>query len=266
MKKLLLLVTSLTVVGTIALTTQPSSNANSSGAVAGVAGSPMDAGGATCTNCHGGTATSTTGIISSDIPGTGFVGGTTYNFTVSMSGSAAYGFEITPQTATSNAGVGTLISGTGSKIVSTKYITHSAKKTGASATWTFQWTAPSSGNTVTFYGSFLFANNNGGDSGDLVRTSSVTYNVASTVGVEDIAKNESFFSVFPNPAENEIKILSSENLNSASIYAIDGKLVKVVSGQELTSKTIMISHLESGIYFIKAENNSKIITGKFTKN
>lgn len=265
MKKTLIICASIVIVGVITFTTQQSSNASSSGAVAGVAGAPMDASGATCTNCHSGTATSTTGIISSDIPLGGFVPGSTYNFTVTMSGSAAYGFEITPQTATSNAGVGSLIAGTGTQISSTKYLTHTAKKTGASATWNFQWTAPTSGNTVTFYGSFLFANNNFGTSGDMVMTSSVTYTAASTVGIEDIAKNEAFFSVFPNPAENEIKLLSIENLNSASVYSLDGKLMKVVSEQELTSKSVIISDLEAGIYFIKAESNAKSVTAKFTK-
>lgn len=264
MKKTLLICSSLVVAGIITLSTQQSSNANSSGAISGVAGAPMD-GGATCTNCHNATATATTGIISSDIPNGGFIAGSTYNFTVTMSGSAAYGFEITPQTATSNAGVGTLIAGTGNKIVSAKYITHNAKKTGTSATWNFQWTAPTSGNTVTFYGSFLFSNNDGGTSGDMVKTSSVTYTAASTVGIKDISSNEAFFSVFPNPAENEINILSSEVFDSASIYSLEGKLVKVISQQELTSKSILISELEAGIYFINAGSNSKTTTVKFTK-
>lgn len=224
----------------------------------------MDNSGKTCTNCHNATATVTTGIISSDIPASGFVPGITYNFTITMSGAAAYGFQVTPQTATSNAGIGVLIAGPGTSI-STKYVTHSPKKTGASASWDFQWTAPSTGTIVTFYGAFNYADGLSNSSGDIIKTSSVTYTAASTVGIKDISNNETFFSVFPNPAENEINILSSEVFDSASIYSLDGKLVKVISQQELTSKSILISELEAGIYFVKAESNSKTTTVKFTK-
>lgn len=227
------------------------------------AGAPADAGGATCTNCHAGTATQTTGVISSDIPGSGYIGGTTYNFTVSMSGASAYGFELTPQTATSSTGLGTWIAGTGTSI-SGKYIKQTSKKTGASATWTFQWTAPATATTVTFYGAFNYANNNGGDSGDAIKTSSVTY-LANPTGVNE-NNNTIAVSVFPNPSSETLYVTSNETFSKGMIYSLDGKLAKTISEQELLSKTISISELPSGVYYLHiSSDNTKTYSSKFIK-
>lgn len=238
-------------------------NATASSPPNTTAGAPADGGGATCTSCHAGTATQTTGVISSDIPGTGFIGGTTYNFTVSMSGASAYGFEMTPQTPTSNVGLGTWIAGAGSS-VSGKYIKQSAKKTGANATWTFQWTAPSTATTVTFYGAFNYANNNFNTSGDVIKTSSITY-LANTSGVSE-NDNIVSVSVFPNPTTDDLYIASNKSFSDGSIYGLDGKLVKAISEQELGSKIISVSELPSGIYYLHISTESnKTYYSKFIK-
>ena len=127
--------------------------AYSSGAPAGYTGSPGD--GHTCTSCHGGSASAVTGFLTTDVPASGYVPGTTYTITVSFSGSGGKGFEVSPQDASGTL-LGTLIAGTGSKLVgSGKYCTHNAKKTSSPATWTFTWTAPAAGTgDVTFYGAF----------------------------------------------------------------------------------------------------------------
>lgn len=121
------------------------------GAPAGYTGSPGD--NAECTQCHGGTATTVTGIISTNIPAAGYTPGSTYQITVTnnLTGSGKYGFELSPQK-TDGTQVGTLVAGTGSKLVGgTKYITHS-NATASTSSWTFGWTAPASGSgTVNFY-------------------------------------------------------------------------------------------------------------------
>ena len=119
------------------------------GAPAGYTGSPND--GKNCTNCHGGSASTVAGQITSNIPAAGYTPGTTYTITVTVSGSGNKGFEVSPQNAAGTY-LGTLIAGTNSHITGTKYITHSATQTGT-AVWNFQWTAPALGTgTVTFYG------------------------------------------------------------------------------------------------------------------
>ena len=266
MKKILLLSSAITIFSIAIISTLNTTNASSSLPNDGNAGAPADAGGATCATigCHSGTAvTQTTGVISSDIPGSGFIGGTTYNFTVSMSGASAYGFEMTPQTATSSTGLGTWIAGAGTS-VSTKYIKQSAKKTGASATWSFQWTAPTTATTVTFYGAFNYANNSGTALGDVIKTSSVTY-FANTTGIKENT-NMLSVSVFPNPASEALHITSTEIFSNGMIYSIDGKLVKTISEQELVSKTISVSELTSGVYYLHiSSNNNRTYTSKFVK-
>lgn len=263
MKKILLLSSTITALSIALFSSLNTTNASSSLPPNATAGAPADAGGATCTNCHAGTATQTTGVISSDIPGSGYIGGTTYNFTVSMSGAAAYGFEMTPQTATSNVGLGTWIAGTGTG-VSGKYIKQSAKKTGASATWTFQWTAPTTATTVTFYGAFNYANNNFNDNGDIIKTSSVTY-VANTTGINETISYLPV-SIFPNPTTDNIHLASSEAFDKGMIYSIDGKLAKMITEQELAFKTISVSELSNGLYYLHiSSDNGKVYTSKFVK-
>jgi hypothetical protein len=263
MKKILLLSSTITALSIALFSSLNTTNASSSLPPNATAGAPADAGGATCTNCHGGTATQTTGVISSDIPGSGYVAGTTYNFTITMSGAAAYGFELTPQTATSSTGLGTWIAGTGTSI-SGKYIKQSSKKTGASATWTFQWTAPATATTVTFYGAFNYANNNNNANGDIIKTSSITY-AANTTGINE---NNAFLSIsiFPNPTTENIHLASSEMFDKGMIYSMDGKLVKMIPEQELAFKTISVSELSNGVYYLNiSSDNGKVYTSKFEK-
>ena len=124
------------------------------GAPAGKTGSPGD--GSSCTSCHGQAATTTAGLITSTIPVTGYVPGQTYQITAvaTLGSSGKYGFEVSSQNA-SGTQLGTLVAGTGSKLVGgSKYVTHSSASTSVK-TWTFGWIAPAAGTgEVTFYGAF----------------------------------------------------------------------------------------------------------------
>jgi hypothetical protein len=121
------------------------------GAPAGYTGSPGD--NKECTQCHSGTATTVTGIITSNIPAAGYTPGSTYQITVTnnLTGSGKFGFELSPQK-TDGTQLGTLVAGTGTKLVGgTKYITH-LNATTSTSSWTFDWIAPASGSgTVNFY-------------------------------------------------------------------------------------------------------------------
>lgn len=116
-------------------------------------GSPAD--GRDCSYCHG-NMTTASGWITSNIPVSGYIPGTTYQITATntISGSGKYGFEVSPQSPSGTL-LGTLTAGTNSKVVgSGKWITQSSSSTSVTS-WTFSWTAPAAGTgTVTFYGSF----------------------------------------------------------------------------------------------------------------
>jgi hypothetical protein len=124
------------------------------GAPAAKTGSPGD--GSNCTECHGGTASTVSGWITSNIPVQGYTPGQTYQITATnqITGSGKYGFEVSPQNVAGNL-LGTLTAGTTSQLVgSGKYVTHT-NATNSLSTWTFNWTAPAAGTgQVTFYGAF----------------------------------------------------------------------------------------------------------------
>lgn len=98
-----------------------------------------------CT-CHGSSSNQTTMTLTG-IPSTGWVAGTTYTMTLTVtnSGKSEAGFDLTVTQGTiTNGSAGTSISGTGSEIYhNTPQLLNSG-----TATWTFSWTAPSSGTST----------------------------------------------------------------------------------------------------------------------
>ncbi|MFZ4522256.1 MAG: choice-of-anchor V domain-containing protein [Bacteroidales bacterium] len=131
-----------------------------SGSPAGYTGSPGD--GQHCVSCHGGSAATVTGWITSNIPAAGYTAGTAYTMTVTVSGTGKKGFEVSPQNA-SGTQLGTLAAGSGNHTTGgTKYVTQSSSgSTNSTVTWNFTWTAPVAGTgTVTFYGAFTVGKSN----------------------------------------------------------------------------------------------------------
>lgn len=269
MKKILLISSFVTVIALTISSVSQSTNASSSAPPTQTAGAPMDAGGQNCALCHNGSAvTTTTGVIFTDIPSSGYVPNAIYNVTVALAGATCYGFELTPQTPTSSAAVGTWIAGTGSS-VSGKYIRQSAKKTGTTAIWTFQWKAPATATTaVTFYGAFNYGNNNGSDTGDLIKKSSETYTFSTTAGINSLvaSNNEGLITVYPNPVVNTLHINSSLIFTKGLIYSVDGKLVKEIALSDLNNKIINVEDLNAGVYnlVVNMDKGSKVC--KFVKD
>ena len=149
------------------------------GSPGGKTGSPGD-GGATCTQCHSGTAQAQGGLISTTIPFSGYEPGQTYTVTVteSLTGISKYGFELTAES------TGGVKQGTFSvtdparvkKVNGGNAVTHTSGGTvasGDSISWSVDWTAPAAGTgQVTFYTAVNATNSNGGNSGDQIYTGS----------------------------------------------------------------------------------------------
>jgi len=89
------------------------------------------------------------------------------------------------------------------------------------------------------------------------------------VGIEEFADNINL-SIYPNPTTGSF-VMEINTINDfdgkISITTIDGKLVftDVVSGNGLINKTINISDLANGIYFLKMESASTSRTYKILK-
>jgi hypothetical protein len=155
---------------------------NESGAPAGYTGSPGD-NFTTCADCHSGPAeTFMAGWITSNIPASGYVPGTTYTVSATLTrpGHVVGGFQVSPQNNSGNL-LGTLLitDPSHTKLVgSGKYVTHTSLGTqlsGGTRTWSFDWVAPATGTGgVTFYGAFNATNNQNNQSGDTIFISTMT--------------------------------------------------------------------------------------------
>jgi len=159
--------------------------AHVTGSPGGKSGSIGDAN-VTCTQCHGGTATSQTGWITSSIPAEGYTPGETYLITATgtHNGVVKFGFELTAETAM-GAKTGTLAITEASRTQlcnQNKAVTHRAAGTapnGNSNTWTVNWTAPATDvGQIRFYAAFNAANGNGQNTGDVIYKSNLFVEVA----------------------------------------------------------------------------------------
>ncbi|GGZ64700.1 T9SS type A sorting domain-containing protein [Mesonia mobilis] len=83
-----------------------------------------------------------------------------------------------------------------------------------------------------------------------------------TLAVNDFERAN--FSMFPNPATNFVKFRLDNALviEEAKIYAIDGSLVKIFSEKQLSTNSVNISELMSGVYFIQFKSGKSTIAKK----
>lgn len=252
---------------------------NPSGAPAGCSSSPSD--GATCatSGCHSGTASAKDGMITSNIPVTGYTPGSTYAITVSItqSGIQTWGFQCSPQN-TSGVRIGTLAitNSTQTKLVgSSTYVTHKSAGTSGSGSksWSFNWTAPTAGTgSVPFYASVMAANSNGGTSGDQVYYDTYIVNEDFSTGVAKTAESVKF-SVFPNPVEgNSMNISFSSKAGDVSkinLLNMNGGIVHssfytaTVAGDQLVN--VAIEDLAKGVYLIQVETTAGTATNRIIR-
>ncbi len=75
------------------------------------------------------------------------------------------------------------------------------------------------------------------------------------------------FTVYPNPAKNNISIkFKTESIvNTISIYDITGKLVMIVQGNSEDNLNIDIKDLNTGVYLLKLKSINTVIVKKFIK-
>jgi PKD repeat protein len=156
---------------------------NSSNPPAANAGDP---GAGNCTSCHSGTAitsgTAWSSIALSGLPANGYVPGTVYTLTIN-GGTAATsknGFQLTSLNA-SNAMAGAIAAGTGTATSTSSGKTYVSQSGNNGASWSFNWTAPTSGTgTVTFYAAYNGSNSGGSNSGDAIYLKTFTLSQAVT--------------------------------------------------------------------------------------
>jgi len=243
-------------------------NLMNDGAPQKVAGDPYGGNKTCATTCHSdGTVTPQTDWITSDIPVNGYVAGTTYNITatVTLANYAMFGFEVSPQNAGDTV-VGTLIASAETQLKGTgRYVTQlGTSNTGAgSRSWTFQWTAPATGlGPVTFYGAFLAADESGDDTGDLVYTSTMQVSENLGIGIAPVS-SEADINIYPSVSDGQFTLqvgnaqLANNDCN-LEIYNMAG--AKVYQSKISVLKSNIILPVEAGMYlaWIKTGNTDTL--------
>lgn len=242
---------------------------SSGGSPGGKTGSPAD--GATCTQCHSGTANAVEGWITSDIPATGYMLGETYTITATGSHEAVvkFGFEVTAEdNMDAKTGAFVITNATDNKLTNdNSAVTHQAAGTtpsGDMRTWTFDWTAPAeSTGDVTFYGAFNATNGNGGTSGDVVYTSNYTV-IEHSVGLNEIGQEELEVSLYPNPFTDYIRVSMMDDkkqVTSIQLFNQAGSMVKQINNSSNESEwRLNATDLNAGMYFVVLEttDNTKV--------
>jgi hypothetical protein len=233
-----------------------------SGAPAGYTGSPAD--GNNCTYCHNGNASPVTGWITSDVDPNGYVPGNTYTITITVTGTGAKGFEVSPQGMNGNL-IGTLIPGDGSKLVgSDKYVTHTSASNSATKIWTFSWTAPQTGTgDVTFYGAFAVSK-----PVTKLSTLVIPQNLSTSLQENEASR----FSIFPNPAESYLNVnyfMTKDNHLTIELYNIAGQRITLLADEWAKagnfSMTVSIpEYLKNGTYLVKITSGGKTLVKKVT--
>jgi len=273
MKKVSLLLFGIFTLIALSAFTEFNTEKSSSGAPSGEANDPAS-GNANCTDCHSPSlVTPMSGWITSTIPLGGYVPGTTYTITATMTrpGHTKFGFEVSPQNP-SGTFLGTLVNtGTLTKLTGTNhYVTHtSAGNTGTSPkSWTFNWTAPVKGSgSVTFYGAFLATNANNSTSGDSTFTSTLVVAENTATDVNDMNALNSAVAVFPNPTSDKINLNYTLNLDQkfeVSLINIEGKQIEILfSGNKLSGvyneQYSIPSSYSKGIYFLKLTAGENVV-------
>ena len=224
-------------------------------------GSPGD-NGSTCTGCHSGTAAALSGIISTNIPTTGYKKDSVYTITVTaVGGTTTCGFELTAESTTgAKVGTWTLTNTTQTKLTNANAaVTH---KVTSATTWSANWTAPAtSTGDIKFYTAMIFGNGNGSDTGDNTKTSNITVtpNTGSTTAVESPSAIAGVSTrLFPNPCQGQFELTyNTASAGQVTVIAYDmtgKKAIQLLSENQSTGihkqNFSTENHLSPGLYLI----------------
>lgn len=228
------------------------------GAPQGRTGSPLSAG-ETCgvAYCHSGPAASSQIIsITNDIPSTGFLENTLYNFTITLddggTSSSKVGFSSSIEDQFGM--VGNITSGSGSKTIG-NFLTHtssSSSKPAQSKDYDFTWFSGTASQGTTVYVAANFSNSSNSVAGDVILTETLPLVKASTISLDEnkVAK----FKMAPNPAKDFVVLSEMDSeVKEVEVYSLDGKLQKTFTSESKLNSNLWnlnLGELREGQYLI----------------
>ncbi|MEZ0005803.1 serine protease AprX [Flavobacterium sp. 28YEA47A] len=86
-----------------------------------------------------------------------------------------------------------------------------------------------------------------------------------SLSTKETVKIDDAIAVYPNPVVNSLNFTVSNNiiLSDVSIFDVTGKMI--ISSKDLSSSSIDVSRLQTGVYFAKFTSQDKTVTKKFIK-
>lgn len=253
------------------------------------AGDPIGPGVTTkkdCSACHNtGTVTINDNvanrIFTFDTGQTKYLPGQTYTISYKVMGPANVGFSATVLKASDKTAAGTMaaIDSTQCKPLAhasgRQYMNHmNGSSTGGSKTYTFSWTAPAAGTgDVTFYFASISGDGNDDMDNDTMYLNSYTLTEGSSTGL-NVNSAKVAVNVFPNPATDRIEVALSNAAageTSVSLISLDGKSVVELMNTTIAAGAQSFSFdvngkVTSGVYFVRVNNNGKVLTEKVLFN
>ena len=243
----------------------------------------------TCNSCHTGHANNSgTAVLNIDFGAgvTAYVPGQTYTVTLTLSQApsnflhfmlttrdvstdtvhAAGTFIITDNVKTHIMQPGSVNGFGGGFFGVTKYIEATACGTDAMSTgynqWTFNWKAPLTGGTVTFYVGATATNNDDATTGDYAYTKAVQFPKAAT-GIDD-RNTEMNIQLYPNPSNGRVEMQISDfrfKNSVVNVFNIAGAKVFQSVITEPKSQ-IDLSSQPKGIYFLQLQSGDVVVNKK----
>lgn len=231
-----------------------------------------------CSSCHpAGTPEFQSSWITTNIPGSGYVAGNTYNIYVTASHSNAIGnlvgFALSCEDDATNNNKGTFdvtsaeIQMPAAGCVTMTSSGNTPDGTGTK-TWTIPWTAPSSSTgSVTFFMCSVTGENGGGSNGfSWYSSHNIAEDLSTSIGSSIISENgNESVKVFPNPNNGLFNINLNEVPSSYEIIDMRGKVIVSSAGILINESNISvdINDIDSGVYFLKVNFNNDCKTVKF---
>lgn len=173
------------------------------------------------TGCHG-AANTNTSISVTGIPSGGYVAGTVYPITLTVTNAdstlQAGGFDL-------KFGGGTITGAPANTMLMGLELHHTQPKllTGSSVSWSFNWTAPSAAST-TLNVSANMVNGTGNETGDQWNKVTLTYNQAPS-SVDVIRLNKSI--CYPNPCSDKLTIEVITGIESIQALNYYGQIIPI---------------------------------------
>lgn len=241
-------------------------------------GSPYDK--MDCSMCHsGGSATPTGTITATPAFGAGntYTAGTTYTLSVVCGGYPKFGFglEILNSNTTTAADAGTfgaVVTSNCKKMVTgtkpTNIVQSAPTGTSNAATFSFRWTAPSTGTAYVYY-CVNGVNGTGSTSGDKSKTFSMTLTPSVPNSTPTIVENTFNAALFPNPTHDFVTLNYSLKESSdvkAEIFTMEGKKSasfnynNQIAGEHRETINLSELNLTNGIYSVSITAGNNRVT------